>query len=204
MADKNVIVVSFSVEANAYQALSELKQVAAQGKVGLDNAVVIERAADGSFSVKDMENQTIGNKTGIGGLIGAFVGILGGPLGVLFGWGAGSLIGSASEVDDAIESQAILAKLSTLIPAGSSGLIAEVDEVANEVVDGVMSKLDGTVTRQSSADVEAEVAAAAEAQAAAQREASRVLREKNRAERKERVEGWLDDVKDRITGKSND
>ncbi len=204
MADKNVIVVSFPVEANAYQALSELKLAAGQGKVGLDNAVVIERAADGSFSVKDMENQTIGNKTGIGGLIGAFVGILGGPLGVLFGWGAGSLIGSASEVGDAVESQAMLSKLSTQIPAGSAGLIAEVTEVANEVVDGVMGKLDGTVTRQSAADVEAEIEAAAEAQAAAQREANRVLREKNREERKERVEGWIDNVKDRLTGKSDD
>jgi uncharacterized membrane protein len=204
MADKNVIVVSFAVEANAYQALSELKQVAAQGKVGLDNAVVLERAADGSFTVKDMENQTIGNKTGIGGLIGAFVGILGGPLGVLFGWGAGSLIGSASEVGDAVESQAMLTKLSAQIPAGSSGLVAEVTEVADEVVDGVMTKLGGTVTRQSAADVEAEIEAAAEAQAAAQREANRVLREKNRAERKDRVEGWIDNVKDRITGKSDD
>lgn len=200
MANENVIVVSFPVEANAYQGLSTLKQVAATGQIKLVNGVVIKRAEDGSYSIEDLENRTIGNKTGTGGLIGALVGILGGPLGVLFGWGAGALIGSAAEVDDAIESEAMLSQLSTLIAPGTTGLVAEVDEDSTSVIDGEMTKLNGTVHRRSVQEIQDEIESAQEAQKAAEKEARRVLREKNRSERREKVEGWVDNIKERITG----
>lgn len=200
MAEENVIVVSFPVEANAYQALSVLKQTAASGQIKLVNGVVIKRAEDGSYSIEDLENRTLGNKTTTGGLIGAVVGILGGPLGVLFGWGAGSLIGSAAEVDDALESEAMLSQLSKVIAPGTTGLVAEIEEDSTGVVDDEMTKLNGAVHRRSVQEIQDEIEAAQEAQQAAEKEARRVLREKNRTERKERVEGWIDNVKERITG----
>jgi hypothetical protein len=49
-----------------------------------------------------------GTATGAGSLIGMLVGVLGGPVGLLLGWGTGALIGGAvdvrraEQIDDAI------------------------------------------------------------------------------------------------------
>jgi hypothetical protein len=78
-------------------------------------------------------------------------------------------------------------------------LVAEVGEVAAEVVDDDMSTLGGTVTRRSAADVYAEVQAAEAAQEAADAEARRVLREQRRAERKDKWEEFKNKVKSAVT-----
>ena len=51
--DKNVVVLSFAEASKAYQALSELKAAAGQGRVELDTAAVVARGAEGKIEVKD-------------------------------------------------------------------------------------------------------------------------------------------------------
>ncbi len=88
------------------------------------------------------------------------IGVLGGPVGVLLGLGAGAAIGAAVDLDRADEGDAVLTQMSMAIPVGSSALIAEVDEYAVEVVDGEMDALGGTITRRPAEEVLAELEAA--------------------------------------------
>ena len=49
----NVISVSFDADSNAYAALTALKELDAQSRVGVEAAAVIVRGDDGTLSVKD-------------------------------------------------------------------------------------------------------------------------------------------------------
>jgi hypothetical protein len=77
-------------------------------------------------------------------------------------------------------------------------VIAEVEEPAGEVIDAEMSKLDGEVTRRSTAEVMDELEAAEEAADAAAREARRTLREKRKAELHAGVEERVGKLKEKL------
>ena len=120
--------------------------------------------------------------TASGSLIGMLVGVLGGPVGVLLGWGGGALVGGAFDIDRVMTSDEALTVLGRAIPPESTALIASVEEPAVEVIDAEMEMLGGEVTRRSADEVMAELGAAEEAADAAAREARRVVREKRKAE----------------------
>ena len=104
------------------------------------------------------------------------VGLLAGPLGVLLGSASGALIGSTIAIDKTKDRLSVLEQMMDAMPNGSTMLIATVGEYAQEVINGMVQKLDGSVMRRPLAVVQAEVDAQNEAQAAAAKEAHRVLR----------------------------
>jgi uncharacterized membrane protein len=182
MAQENVVVVRFTEPSKARQALSVLKQCDAEDRIGLESAAVVERTAAGELrTVDEWENLGPVGLAG-GSLIGMLIGVLGGPVGVLLGWGAGATIGGVFDIDRSVKSDEALTVLGTAIPAGSTALIASVEEPAVEVIDGEMKKLEAGVTRRSVDEVMGELEAAEEAADAAAREARRVVREKRKAE----------------------
>jgi len=182
MPQKNVVVIEFTESSKAYQALSVLKESDAEGRIGLESAAVVERTATGELRIPESEDNVGSVGTAGGSLIGMLVGVLGGPVGVLLGWGAGALMGGAFDVDRAVTSDEALGVLGRAIPPESTALIASVEEPAVEVIDAEMHALGGEVTRRSAADVMAELDAAEEAADAAAREARRVVRATRKAE----------------------
>ena len=125
-------------------------------------------------------------------------GVLGGPVGVLLGWGAGAMMGGAFDVDRAVTSDEALTVLGRAIPPGSTAVIASVEESAVEVIDAEMKKLDGEVTRRPVDEVMRELEAAEEAADAAAREARRVVREKRKAELHAGVDERVGKLKEKL------
>src|SRR4029077_9603400 len=160
MTQENVVVVRFTEPSKAYQALSVLKETDAEGRIGLESAAVVERTAAGELHIPESADNVGLVGTASGSLIGMLVGVLGGPVGALLGWGAGAMMGGAFDVDRAVTSDEALTVLGTAIPAGSTAVIANIEEPAVEVIDGEMTKLGGEVTRRPVADVMAELDAA--------------------------------------------
>ncbi|SHE25001.1 DUF1269 domain-containing protein [Actinomyces glycerinitolerans] len=185
MTDHNFAAITFAESSKAYEALSDLRQASAEGRIAVPSAVILEREPDGRLHVAEGDDAIIGAGAGTGGLVGMFVGILGGPLGILLGWGAGALVGSIADVKRADRSQTIIGDFSSRLPAGTTAIFAEVEEVTPEVLDGLAAAQGGTVLRRPAIEVLAELEAAEEAAKAADREASRVMREERRQERKE-------------------
>ena len=72
---------------------------AADDEAWLSEVSVIEHDADGRYSVKaknpSADKSFTGSGAAIGGLTGVFVGLIGGPLGLLFWGGLGALTGGA-------------------------------------------------------------------------------------------------------------
>jgi len=185
----NLIVVTFESDSKAYEGLSKLKQAGAAGRVGLRSAAVVERDADGRLSVPEAGDAVIGAGVATGGLIGLTAGFLGGPVGVVLGFGMGTLAGGYFDLERADRSSDVLAKVAESLPVGRTALVAEVDEYG-EVIDGEMRALGGTATRTPAVEVLAALEAAEKAARAAEHEARRVMHE----ERKQEAKAKLDDI----------
>ena len=198
MAEKNVVVVGFTEPSKAYQALSVLKECDAEGRIGLESAAVVERTAAGELRIPESADNLGPIGTASGSLIGMLIGVLGGPVGVLLGWGAGAVMGGAFDLDRAVTSDEALTVLGRAIPPESTAVIASVDEPAVEVIDGEMKKLGGKVTRRSAAEVMGELEAVEDAAEAAAREARKAVRQKRKAEVSAGVEERVGKLKEKL------
>jgi uncharacterized membrane protein len=194
----NVIAVSFKDDRKAYNALTSLKELDSQERLRVAEAVVVERGEDGQVVEKDRVESTFLPGAAGGGLIGLLIGILGGPLGVLVGGTYGLFVGSLFDLSDITEADSALAQISGSVRLGHTALVAVVDERSPEVVDTVMSDLDGTVTRRPVADVEAEIAAAESAERKAKEEARKELIRERQQHNKASVQAKLDELKGKL------
>ena len=188
MFEHNVIAVSFEDRSNAYQALSELKGAALEGRVEVLAASIVTRDKQGRLNAPE-EGDVVGGAATLGGsLIGLMIGVIGGPIGMLFGWTGGLLVGGAFDIRRADQSDSVLGEISRYIPVGGTAVIAELNEYAVEVVDKLMTELGGTVYRRSADVVLSELKAAEDAYWEAQKEADRAAHELRKAERHQHAE----------------
>ena len=195
---ENVVVVRFTDPSKAYQALSVLKECAAEGRIGLESAAIVERTETGELHIPEGTDNVDLLGTASGSLLGMLIGVLGGPVGVLVGWGSGALVGGAFDIDHAVTSDEALTVLGRALPPGSTAVMASVNEPAVEVIDGEMEKLDGEVTRRPTFEVMAELEAAEDAAEAAAREARRTLHEEHKTEVKAGFDDRVGKLKEKL------
>jgi uncharacterized membrane protein len=175
----NVLVVTFGEDPendrNAYQALTDLKQLDSQDQVKITGAAVITRDGDGRVDVKSDVGEDPYVGTASGGVLGLLVGIIGGPLGMLLGGAYGMLVGSLFDIDEVDTTESVLGEISKQVKPARTALLAEVTEQSPEVIDAAMARLGGEVLRRPTIDVEDEIAAAQEAERRAEDEARKEL-----------------------------
>jgi len=199
VSSENVIAVAFSEDANAYEALSRVKDLDAKGEVGVRSAAVVERGEDGKIVTKDQLGGDSWEGTATGGLLGLVVGVLGGPIGVIVGGATGVLVGRAFDQDDTDQTESALADISKSIRVGHTGLLADVSEESPAAIDAVAANLGGTVVRRSAVEVKAEVAAAEEAQREAKKKAREELRDARQKKQKDEIDAKLADLRAKLT-----
>lgn len=197
-SQRNVIAVTFAEEANAYEALSRLKDLDSRGDIAVHGAAVVAREPDGKITEKDEFGEDNYEGTAGGGLLGLLIGVLGGPLGIVIGGATGVLVGSVFDMDDDDDTESALGEISSAIRVGPPGLLADVSEPAPEAVDAVMAHLNGTVLRRSFNDVEAEIAEAEDAQRAAKKKARQELREARQKKQKADVDAKITELKGKL------
>jgi uncharacterized membrane protein len=194
----NVVVVTFTEQSKAYQALSVLKQCDAEGRIALASAAVVERTPEGQLRTPEGAENLGPIGMASGSLLGMLIGVLGGPVGVLVGWGSGALVGGAFDIDRAAKSEEALTTFGTAIPQGSTAVMATVSEPAVEVIDGEMAKLGGEVTRRPVFEVVDELEAAEFAAEKAALEARRELHKKRTTEMKEDLDERVGKLKEKL------
>ena len=194
----NVIAVSFDNDHEAYHALTLLKELGSQQRVGVQEAVVVLRGEDGQLVEKDGTEPTYLAGTASGGLMGLLLGIIGGPFGVLIGGATGLMVGSLFDLADYEETDSALGAISSSVQAGHTALLAEVAEQSPEVVNATMSEVGGTVLRRPVAEVEAEIAAAEEAERKAKHEARKELIRARHDHNKATVNAKVEELKAKV------
>jgi uncharacterized membrane protein len=198
MSENTVIAVSFADSSNAYQALSELKGAGLEGRVEVLAASIVTRDRQGRLYTPEGDDTVAGAPTIGGSLVGLMIGVIGGPVGMLFGWTGGLLVGGAFDIRRADDTDSVLGEISRYIPAGGTAIVAELDEYATEVVDTLMAEQGGIVYRRSADVVREELKVAQDAYRKAQKEAAQVARELRKAERHEKAEEHKAAIKEKL------
>lgn len=193
--DQNVVVLSFAEESRAFEVLSLLKN-AVGPQLKLHNAVVVQRDAQGMLNIRDQASDGAVARVALNGtLIGALVGMLAGPLGILLGGVYGAVFGDAVALDRAEDRASVVDQIGTVIPQGSTALIAQVDEADVAAVDAIAKQLEATLLRRPLEAVQAEVRAQKEAHDVAAQAAVRALRLQHLDKWEHKVEDWKNEVK---------
>lgn len=186
---ENVIAVIFDVESEAYQALSELKKDSVNSYYTILQIGLAKKKSGSILPIEGFDSGVnTADDTAKGGLIGALVGILGGPFGVLLGGGIGTLVGGAIDSSDADKNVSLLERVSGKLQDGDTFLAALVQESDESVFDSRMKKYKTTILRFDAAVISNEVEEAAKIQKEMEKEARQKLREKKVQEKKENLE----------------
>ena len=193
--DQNVVVLSFAEESHAFQALSQLRAAAVGSQLKLHNAVVVQRDAQGMLSIKDQASDgAVQSVTLNGTLIGALIGMLAGPLGILLGGVYGAIFGECVALDRAQDRASVIDQIGTVIPAGATAMVAQIDESSTTAVDDIAKQLDATLLRRPLVVVESEVQALNEAHDVAAQAAVVALRKKRHEKWEGKVNEWKSEV----------
>lgn len=180
MAESTIIVATFDEESKTYQAFSEIKRLSTEGAFKINGLTVMHRNLEGQFAVKDAAIRNYGGSIW-GGVIGSLIGLMAGPLGLLLGWGAGSIIGGIRDAREIMEDRSLFQRLSEDMTVGTTALVGEIQDEKDSRLDQVVRNLGGELLRRPTDDVEADIRAMESAQESARREAQRVMDEDYRA-----------------------
>lgn len=157
---ENVILVPENGPGAARALLDTLWRLTESGEIELRGAVVVERHPDGRWHFPEEAAQASYRGTITSGAVGALIGLLAGPAGVLLGGTAGLLVGSSVEIGDSEDVEAILHALPRMVPPGSTALLADVYETSPDAVDTAAKASGAAVLRMPRTEVERELAAA--------------------------------------------
>jgi uncharacterized membrane protein len=198
----NVLAVTFGEDPandkNAYQALTDLKQLDSQDQIKITGAAVVTRDGAGRVDVKSDVGEDPYVGTASGGVIGLLIGIIGGPLGMLLGGSYGLLVGSLFDINEADTTESVLGEISKEIQPTRTAVLAQITEQGPEVIDAAMARLGGEVLRRPTVDVEDEIAAAEEAERKAKREARKELQQARIAKTKANAHAKVEEMKSKL------
>ncbi|CAM3317375.1 DUF1269 domain-containing protein [Vagococcus fessus] len=154
---RRVIVLNFDIESKAYQAFSEIKKLHVSKQIKGEQLAVVRHSEDGNhkFEIKDFIDFTGSNHSAKDSTIGMFIGLLGGPLGMMFGWFAGSMIGGAKDVKEVKEATAIFEFVASHIKEGETSALMIADEDDNRPLNElIFNQLGGHINRVEFEEVE--------------------------------------------------
>jgi len=186
---ENVFVVKFQVESEAYQAFSELKAAAITDDYAISQAFLVKNEG-GKIIEKDEFDTGIEstNDMGAGALIGALVGVIGGPAGMLLGAGYGLLVGGTVDALDITDNSLLINQVASSVAEGETALLLLVSETNEGSFTRDMGKFLTTVFKYDAAEVAEEVETAVEMERKMRKEARQQMLEAKKAEHKENVE----------------
>ena len=179
---EHVIMATFPVESEAYQAFTELKHNPVSSQSLILQAMLIKKQ-NRVLAVSDVYDA--GANSGLnlrkGGLIGGALGILGGPLGLLIGAGVGALAGAGAETASSMKKRSILDRVSGNLSDDTVAILALAQETDEMEMDAKFGKYGAIITRYDAAEVQDEVEEAARAQREVEK-ATRDIRYKDASE----------------------
>jgi uncharacterized membrane protein len=138
---ENILFMDIPGPEAAPHALDALLRADDEGKLALCEGAVIARAVDGTLDLPDCVDRTGARCFTVDGLMGGLVGLLGGPLGIMIGFGEGGFVGAARDAREGAATgvTAALEMLAAEVPPGTTVLVADVREPSPEVTDRALA-----------------------------------------------------------------
>ena len=146
-----MLVVVFDNEAKAMEGRDALLQLDDEGIISLYDHAIIEKHADGTTTVKQADDLgPLG--TLAGSELGALIGLLSGPTGLVFGAAVGFLAGAALDIHRTRVDDEFIDDVTKTLQPNKFAVVAEVQEDETTPVDRHMESLAGVVFRRNLSD----------------------------------------------------
>lgn len=158
---ENVIIVNCKVPSEAYQMLSMLRRDLDNESYAISQAAIVKKEA-GHLSMEDgfINGDQTEEHGWTGGLIGSLVGILAGPLGVLFGGSVGSLIGDTMDLKEIAGKSELLGKAGECLADGETALLLMAQEEDETALAAKFKDFQISITRIDAAEIATEIESA--------------------------------------------
>jgi uncharacterized membrane protein len=159
-APLDVVVAAFNDEQGASAALAKLKEGQKEGIIKVKDAALLTKDADSKLKIKETADMTGTRGAVLGGVAGAFVGVIAGPVGwaALGGAAIGGLVG---KLRDSGFENARLEQWGANLTPGSSAIVAVIEHTWVTEVEKIMREDAKDVASMA---VEADIAAQLEEQ----------------------------------------
>ena len=177
---ENVFIIKFEEESKSYQTFSELKQMHATKQIVGEQMGVILNDADAGIQIKDFLDFTGTDKTARGSIIGALVGIIGGPLGILLGWMGGTFIGATGDAREIKNAMNVFEQVTSFIAHGQTGVIILAREEDFKTIQDYTYNLGRQVVRLNGEYVKDQIKQAQLAQFELERDARKRWKDQNK------------------------
>jgi uncharacterized membrane protein len=152
-----VIVAAFPTESGAKGALHDLDQAKKEGLISVKDAAVISRDENQKLHISETADKGFGRGAMIGGVAGAAVGLLAGPI----GWAAlgGAAVGGlAARLRDGGFPDQRLRQIGEGVRPGSSALVAVIEHVWLEDVERMLEEKGADIATEAvAADIAAQL-----------------------------------------------
>ena len=162
--DISFVVAVFDDVSSAKVAYDTLKELSREGFFQIETAAYLEKTDRSKVKTHEFKDWKGGKGALVGGSAGLLVGLIGGA--VLLPVGIGALIGGIlANTHDTGFNDKNLAKLADSLPAGTSALVAIVEDVYTEPVEAELKKAGGKKVHSGAVPKSAMVSAEADADA---------------------------------------
>ncbi len=197
---EKMLVVVFDNESKAYEGSQALKQLDAEGSIAIHAESVIKKNADGTATVKQVDNGFPVHTVG-GTAIGSLLGLLGGPVGLGIGAATGALAGSIGDLNAAGVDVEFVDDTTAALIRGKCAVIADVSEEWVTPVDTRMEALGGVVFRAARTSVEDDQRARDVAALRAEIDELKTEHARARADRKAKLQAKIDEFNAKLQAK---
>jgi uncharacterized membrane protein len=150
---EKLIVVVFDDQTKADAGFEILRQLDRDGEISVYEAQMIAKEPSGSIRYLDNSDKMAFPVIGGSTAVGAFIGLLGGPLAALIGGMAGGLIGSIGDLVHAGVTDEFVNDVNTAMTAGKFAVVADVSEDWVTPLDTRMEEIGGVVFRRTRSEV---------------------------------------------------
>ena len=176
---KNVVVSIFSEESKTYEAMSYLKS--RTGTTEVDCVSVIKNE-NGHITVQDGFGSDSDDHWATGGLLGALIGLLGGPIGMLLGSSLGMLIGGSVDMSDVDSTSDVIRQVIAKLGNYKLAMVIIAEEITpNELDEFLKSHGANAIIRESYSVVKEDVIHAEKVEKDMAKEAKHRMREEKKA-----------------------
>ena len=195
---ENVIISYFKVESEAYQALSDLKKARVFREELTISQVALFKKTNDRIVNEDGFDTGVRTEDDIwkGGLIGSLVGILGGPIGMLLGFGIGSLVGLAKDSEEALEESNLISGITSRMKEGDVAIVVIAQELSPKPYDLILENFDAETMRYRASSIQEEVEHAQAVEEKLREQAKKEIRQERSEQRKEKVEAYRSKFKE--------
>lgn len=200
---EKMLVVVFDTDSKAYEGSRALAQLEAEGSIAIHAESVIEKNADGTVTVKQVDGD-FPVRTVSGTAIGSLVGLLGGPVGFGIGATAGALAGSIGDLHVAGVDADFLDQVTAALAPGKYAVLANISEEWVTPLDTRMEPLGGAVFRTPRKSFEDEQRAAEVAVLRAEIDELKAEHARSHANRTAKIQARIDKLSAQLQGKFND